>query len=37
MDGFRGIVTKISTDKEGCYAWGGNGGVGVLANIYYRN
>jgi hypothetical protein len=37
MDGFQGIVTNISTDKEGCYAWGGNGGVGVLANIYYRN
>jgi hypothetical protein len=37
MEGFQGIVVKISEDKEGIYPWEGNNGVGVLANIYYRS
>ena len=36
IGGFEGIVTKISTDKEGKFVWMGNSGNGVLANIYYR-
>ena len=37
MDGFQGIVVKISEDKEGLFPWEGNQGTGVLANIYYRS
>jgi hypothetical protein len=36
MEGFEGIVVKISEDRSGIYPWEGNGGTGVLANIYYR-
>jgi hypothetical protein len=34
---FQGIVVKISEDREGLFPWSGNGGTGVLANIYYRS
>jgi len=37
MQQFQGIVIKISEDKSGSYPWGGNNGVGLLANIYYRS
>lgn len=37
IEGFQGIVVKISEDREGSYAWSGNGGTGLLANIYYRS
>jgi hypothetical protein len=36
IDQFQGIVVKISEDREGIYPWGGNGGTGLMANIYYR-
>lgn len=37
IEGFQGIVVKISEDREGIYPWQGNGGTGVMANIYYRS
>lgn len=37
IEGFQGIVVKISEDREGQFAWAGNGGTGVLSNIYYRS
>lgn len=37
MDGFQGIVVKISENKEGTIPWPGNNGVGALANIYFRS
>jgi hypothetical protein len=36
IDGFQGIVTQITIDKEGLYPWEGNNGIGLMANIYYR-
>jgi len=33
---FQGIITYISTDKQGNDAWQGNNGNGLMANIYYR-
>ena len=35
MEGFQGIIVKISEDAAGTIPWDG-AGVGVLANIYYR-
>jgi len=36
IDGFQGITTRITTDKEGLFGWQGNNGVGLMTNIYYR-
>ena len=36
IEGFNGIVAKISEDREGIYPWPGVNGTGLLANIYYR-
>jgi hypothetical protein len=33
---FEGIVVKVSEDREGIYPWGGNGGTGLMTNVYYR-
>ena len=35
IEGFEGIVVRISEDAAGSISWNGVG-VGVLANIYYR-
>ncbi|NBU82979.1 MAG: hypothetical protein EBS55_15175, partial [Flavobacteriaceae bacterium] len=37
IEGFQGIIVKISEDREGIYPWPGNGGTGAIANIYYRS
>ena len=36
IDGFNGILVKVTTDKLGNNAWAGNNGEGLLTNIYYR-
>lgn len=36
MEGFSGILVKISEDKSGLYPWPGLSGNGVIANVYYR-
>ena len=36
IDGFQGIIAKVTHDKQGSDPWEGNAGNGLLANIYYR-
>lgn len=36
IDGFQGIIVKVTHDKQGTDPWEGNNGNGLLANIFYR-